>query len=184
MTFYKPRQQNRRLWLLHIPGRLGSRNERLHRLCKSSVTTVNRFSAFATTRSDRIKAWTASVWVCASVTAFALVLNLSLVVWASTAFPSASGISTLYEGSCSRVSSWDTWLHLLINILSTLLLGASNYTMQCLSAPDRAEVDNVHARGKWLDIGVPSVRNLRWIDKKRMLAWTLLALTSIPTSLM
>ena len=184
MTFNKTREGSRRRWFLSLLGRLASRNERFHHLCKRSVTTVSRFNVFATTRSERIKAWTASVWVCASVTGFALILNLSLLIWASTAFPSVSGISTLFEGSCSTVSSWDTWLHLLINILGTLLLGASNYTMQCLSAPDRTEVNAAHAQGKWLDIGVPSVKNLRWIDKKRVLAWTLLAFTSIPTSLM
>ncbi|KAF1817289.1 hypothetical protein P152DRAFT_463494 [Eremomyces bilateralis CBS 781.70] len=37
--------------------------------------------------------------------------------------------------------------------------------MQCLSAPTRREVDREHQREKWLDIGVPNVRNLikiRW----------------------
>lgn len=72
------------------------------------------------------------------------------------------------------------WLHLAINVLGTILLGASNYCMQCLSFPTRDEVNKAHSRGAWLDIGVPSVRNLRQISSKRLALWWLLAVSSIP----
>lgn len=66
-----------------------------------------------------------------------------------------------------------------------MLLGASNYTMQVLCAPTRAEVDQAHAKGDWLDIGVPSFRNIMGrISKKRVVLWWLLALSSIPVHLM
>ena len=55
--------------------------------------------------------------------------------------------------------------------------------MQCLSAPTRKEVDEAHAKGKWLDIGVPSVRNLTNIAKPRVGMWLGLALTSLPLHL-
>lgn len=72
------------------------------------------------------------------------------------------------------------WLHLAINVLSTVLLGASNYCMQCLSSPTRGDVDKAHSKGVWLDIGVPSVRNLRRISGRRFALWCLLAVSSIP----
>ncbi|KAI4197238.1 MAG: hypothetical protein LQ350_006069 [Teloschistes chrysophthalmus] len=75
------------------------------------------------------------------------------------------------------------WLHLAINILGTALLSASNYCMQCLSAPNRQEVDRAHQRQVALDIGVPSLRNLRHISRKRLLLWILLAISSIPLHL-
>lgn len=78
------------------------------------------------------------------------------------------------------VNAWTTWLHLLINSLSSLLLSASNYTMQCLSSPTRGEVDRAHARGDWLDIGVVSVRNLWPIDWRRTVLWWRLAPSSVP----
>lgn len=56
--------------------------------------------------------------------------------------------------------------------------------MQCLSAPTRKEVDKAHAKGKWLDIGVPSVRNLTNIAKPRVGMWLGLGLTSLPLHLM
>lgn len=55
--------------------------------------------------------------------------------------------------------------------------------MQCLSAPTRKEIDRAHARGVWLDIGIPSVRNLRYISKRRVLIWALLGLSSLPLHL-
>ncbi len=65
-----------------------------------------------------------------------------------------------------------------------MLLGASNYTMQCLSAPTRSEVDKAHSQGIWLDIGVPGVRNLRRISGVRITLWWLLAISSIPLHLL
>lgn len=56
--------------------------------------------------------------------------------------------------------------------------------MQCLSSPERGEIDKAHCKGIWLDIGVPSVRNLRRISATRILLWWLLALSSIPLRLL
>ena len=186
MSLYKPKDDRARRWLRSLCNwffGLISRYERLHQTFRHFIFTANVLRSRIKARNERIKAWTASVWLCACVTGFALIINLSMLIWASTSFPSVSGVGTLLEGSCSRVSSWDTWLHLLINALSTILLGASNYTMQCLSAPDRSELDAAHAQGKSMDIGVPSFGNLRRIDWRRTMAWVLLAITSVPTSL-
>lgn len=78
----------------------------------------------------------------------------------------------------------DLWLHLVINLLSTLLLGASNYTMQCLSAPTRNDINKAHQQRVSVDIGIPSVRNLRRISWRRVVLWWLLGLSSIPLHFM
>ena len=56
--------------------------------------------------------------------------------------------------------------------------------MQCLSSPTREEVDKAHNLGQWLDIGIPSIRNLRRISRRRLVLWWLLAGSSIPLHLM
>lgn len=56
--------------------------------------------------------------------------------------------------------------------------------MQILSAPTRKEIDKAHARKRWLDVGVPSVRNLNNVAGRKVLMWWLLALSSIPLHLM
>ena len=112
------------------------------------------------------------------------VLNLILTIWAVLRSPVQNGLGTLQDGSCKRTASLTFWAHLVINVLSTLLLGASNYSMQCLSSPTRSEIDKAHGQGVWLDIGVPSARNLRRLSTIRIVLWWLLAISSIPLHLL
>ncbi|KAK6591892.1 hypothetical protein H4I96_12169 [Botrytis cinerea] len=88
-----------------------------------------------------------------------LIINLSLLVCAVVKYGSEDGIGILYRGNCQKASWLSTVLHIAINLLSTILLNASNYTMQCLNSPTREAVDRAHAEKKWLDIGIPSWRN-------------------------
>lgn len=54
--------------------------------------------------------------------------------------------------------------------------------MQSLVAPTRNDVDKPHAKGKWLDIGVPSMRNLRVVGYGQLVIWGLLLITATPFS--
>ncbi len=124
------------------------------------------------------------VLCCALVAAAVFIINLTVTIWAVSTSDVQNGLGTLYDGNCKRTSTLTFWAHLAINILSTLLLGASNYSMQCLSSPTRSEIDKAHDQGIWLDIGVPSVRNLRRLSKNRIILWWLLAISSIPLHLL
>ena len=98
--------------------------------------------------------------------------------------PVSNGVGTLYEGDCQKVRTLNTWLHVLLNGCATVLIGASNYNMQCLVAPSRDEIDVAHSKGIWLDIGVPSFRNLRHISRRRLALWLILALSTVPLHLL
>ena len=111
------------------------------------------------------------------------VANLSLTIYALVHFGSRDGVGLLYTGDCNTVKQLDRWLHLLINVLSTTLLSASNYCMQLQAAPTRQELDASHKRGDWMDIGILSLRNLRYISRDRQIIWALLALSSLPIHL-
>jgi hypothetical protein len=91
-----------------------------------------------------------------------------------------SGNSEIFHGDCGTSAKISSGLHVLINILSTLLLSASNLSMQLLAAPSRTEVDAAHQTQNWLDIGVPSLRNLKHIAKCRRLLWWALVVSSTP----
>lgn len=83
-------------------------------------------------------------------------------------------IGTLYMGKCDVAQKFSLWFHLLIDVLSTLLLGASNYAMQLLCSPTRKDVDEAHRRGISLDIGISSIRNLRHVGRKKaIMCWML-----------
>ena len=52
--------------------------------------------------------------------------------------------------------------------------------MQLLLAPTRTQIDNAHKNRRWLDIGIPSVHNFRYISVWHKVTWLLLALSSLP----
>lgn len=121
---------------------------------------------------------------CAAIVAVVLLFNVILtVVVVSKTKLSDSGVAVIKDGDCSTTKRLNTLLHLLINLLSTLLLCASNYCVQCLSAPTRRDIDKAHAQHKWMDIGVPSIRNLRYFSWPRRTLWGLLVISSIPLHL-
>ncbi|RMY46955.1 hypothetical protein D0865_08957 [Hortaea werneckii] len=148
--------------------------------------TVNETSAGTSSRKKRrkLQGWRFGVAVSACTAFIVLLLNMILTVYTGVTFGSSGGIGTAYEGDCERVNVWTAWLHLLINALSSILLSASNYTMQCLCSPTRIEIDRAHARGDWLDVGVPSFRNLWRINWRRTALWWILALSSVPIHLL
>ena len=135
-------------------------------------------------RLKKLEGYHFGVLCCAVITAMVLVINLILTIWAVSSSGVHNGLGTLQDGSCKRIATLTFWAHLAINVLSTLLLGASNYSMQCLSSPTREEIDKAHGKGIWLDIGVPSVRNLRYLSTARVTLWWLLAISSIPLHLL
>ncbi|KAI0436193.1 hypothetical protein F4803DRAFT_543152 [Xylaria telfairii] len=91
----------------------------------------------------------------------------------------------IYEGFCRDhgVSYINFSLHLLINVLSTLVLASTNFFMQILNAPTREEIDAAHIRGMSLEIGVSSPYNLFKISKFRTFCWLGLLISSIPIHL-
>lgn len=128
--------------------------------------------------------WRVGVIICTSTATVVLIANIVLTIWACTKNGLRDGIGTIQDGSCQDTKDLSLWLHLLINALSTILLAASNYCMQCLSSPTREEIDKAHSRHIWLDIGVPSFRNLHCIAGNRLLLWWLLAFSGIPLHLL
>lgn len=133
-------------------------------------------------RISRWQGWRFGVAVAAAAACTVLLTNLLLVVIIAAKSPTNDGIATVYEGDCKVVTYWSTGLHVLINILSSALLAASNYTMQCLAAPSRKEIEHAHCQGDWLDIGLPSLHNMihGYLPTRRVVTWWMLCLSSLP----
>ncbi|RDW59555.1 hypothetical protein BP6252_12642 [Coleophoma cylindrospora] len=110
---------------------------------------------------------------------FVINLTLTILVYVSK-LPNLGPLRTVRQGSCSMIYKLDTTLHLAINVLSTLMLGASSLCLQLASAPTRQQVDEAHKNGCWADIGVPSLRNLKIISWQATLIWIVLVITSTP----
>lgn len=118
------------------------------------------------------------LWLQVSVAFLVLGANLGWTIWATRIFGTRGGVGTVYTGSCFFSKNLNTYFHVAINVLGTALLGASNYCMQVVSSPTRSVIDAAHARWQWIDIGVPSVRNLSKLNMKNRLMWAGLMLTA------
>ncbi|MCJ1473578.1 hypothetical protein MMC13_002229 [Lambiella insularis] len=135
-------------------------------------------------RGPFFSGWRVGVASSACTAMAVLTLNVVLTIWASLAFPMNDGIGTLIDNDCNKSKSWALWLHIAINALSTILLAASNYTMQCLMAPTRRQLDKAHAKGSYLAVGVGGFRNMRSISWYRLTLFSLLIISSLPLHLM
>lgn len=149
-------------------------------------------AAFLEGRTDALRrkkwwlrvGWPVGALGAATLAAIALTINGIVLIWIYNTFKFEHGVAEVFAGDCHGSETINTWVHLGINAVSTMLLSGSNYCMQILSAPTRKEVDKAHAKQKWLDIGVPSVRNLKSVAWSKILMWWLLGLSSIPLHLM
>ena len=118
--------------------------------------------------------WRAGVSTGATIAMVVLLINISMTVWGSRRLDTLDGIGTIYQGSCTKSKSLTLWIHLVINILGTLLLGASNYAMQCLSSPTREDVDKAHAKQTWLE------HRHSWCSQYWKTEWTGVGLVVMP----
>lgn len=134
--------------------------------------------------SDPSSGWRGGLvrWTAGAV--IVLLLNIAIAIIIGVSWNPVDGIATVYTGDCKFTSRLNKGLHLLVNLLSTLLLGASNYCMQRLVAPTRQEVDAAHAQKKRLDIGIPGLRNLGSISGLRLGLWFLFGISSLPLHFM
>lgn len=126
--------------------------------------------------------WQKSVMFFAGCALLVFAINLACAIWAT--INGVGGIAVLADTSCSRVKLANTLIHLAINVLSSVLLAGSNFSMQCLMGPTRAMVDGAHAKGSWLEIGVPSLRNFHNLVRRDKVVWVMLAVSSLPLHLL
>jgi hypothetical protein len=141
-----------------------------------------------TSWKDRnLRGWRLGIFTGIILAASVFLINITIAIFAIVQLHGhvdQNNQIELFEGDCEYVRKLNIGAHVVINFLSTALLGASNYAMQCLSAPTRSEIDAAHSDGGWLDIGVLSVRNLRKISKTRALLWSFIGLSSLPLHLL
>ena len=135
-------------------------------MCKCTASTGNNHvlnpevdrKRFVSARSSTLRmksrkqkylsGWRVGVIFCCATVGAVLLINIVVTICASVTAGVTSGIGTLQHGDCSLTKEMSLWLYFAINVLSTMLLGASNYCMQFLSSPTREGVDTAHANGR------------------------------------
>ncbi|PLB52320.1 hypothetical protein P170DRAFT_472224 [Aspergillus steynii IBT 23096] len=158
---------------------------------KTSLITKNdeespiRAAEFAQSnfKTRALGAWRFTVASGAFAGVIILLINITTLAMMHSKHEVVNQSITFFTGSCRKAKDISIGSHVVINVLSTILLAYSNFSMQCLSSPTRREVDRAHSKKHWLSIGIPSVRNLFFISKTKVFLWTLLALSSFPLHL-
>ncbi|KAK8108190.1 uncharacterized protein PG998_010203 [Apiospora kogelbergensis] len=112
------------------------------------------------------------------------VLLCCLIISASRPESSLQSDTVLFYGSCKNSRYLNIILHLTLNIVSSAVLGSSNYFMQILNAPSREEINLAHRKLSSLEIGIPSLKNLPFLSRFKQCLWALLIITSLPIHLL
>lgn len=86
-------------------------------------------------------------------------------------YNSAQTPFTLYTGDCQVVSRINIALHLIIDIIASLILASGNFFMQILYSPTREDVRTAHGVGNTLEIGVQSFKNITKLGYRRFFLW-------------
>ena len=128
--------------------------------------------------------WRGGVVFNSLVAVLVLGVELVLLIVVSIRTRMFAGDSAVWVGGCDRADRIGIGLRALVNIFGVALLAGANYAFQVLSSPTRREVDRAHGRKRWLDIGVPSVRNLRHISGFRATLASIVLFTAVSIQVM
>ena len=168
---------------------------------KSEIsTTVARYASpreapkDASRSKSRLQGWRFNVFVGITTAIVVFIVNLAVLIWAKVSLrpgndtpgyhTNPDDVLVAFRGSCTTSRNISTVVHLLINILSSGLLAASNSCAQCLVAPTRTEIDAAHQQRRTLEVGVQSLKNLRHVAPVKKALWVLLIVTSLPVHLL
>uniref|UniRef100_L2GAD5 DUF6536 domain-containing protein n=1 Tax=Colletotrichum fructicola (strain Nara gc5) TaxID=1213859 RepID=L2GAD5_COLFN len=128
--------------------------------------------------------WRAGIAVNIVIGFIILIVAIVCLVLALVVVGMVRGESRVYEGSCSKADEIKIGLSVAINVIVIILLATANYFFQVLSSPTRTEVEMAHEEHRWLHIGVPSFRNLRFISKPRVVMAVIIMMTAVSTQVM
>lgn len=113
---------------------------------------------------QRLKSgWRGGVAISLLLAFLILVVVIIFLILTSLKARSLGGELTVMEGKTKNVEGLQRGIQVIVNIFGIVLIVIANYVFQILSSPTRPEVDESHEKLQWMDIGIPSIRNLTGI---------------------
>ncbi len=128
--------------------------------------------------------WRGGVALNALLAFLVLVVGFVTLILAVSRSPTLGGETALYTGSCATASGIDFGLQAVVAVMVVVLVAGANYVFQVLSSPTRSEVAAAHERRRWMDIGIPSLRNFAYISKGRMVLALVVLVAAVLTQVM
>lgn len=108
-----------------------------------------------------------------------LLVYVTFLIWIYTNLQVRHGVAEISSGTCPQISKKAAYAHFVASAFAILLFAVGTHASQILLSPTRAEVENAHARDRWLHIGVGGLRNMKWIHKRRLIKALLLVMASL-----
>ncbi|KAK8094977.1 hypothetical protein PG997_001662 [Apiospora hydei] len=132
-------------------------------------------------RSLRSTGWRRTgVWFVLAASVAGIVLLCCFVVGIAWPESSLQRGTVIFRGSCDYSRRLNVGLHLLINLVASIVLASSNYFMQILNAPSRHEIERAHRTLSSMEIGIPSLKNLSFLSNFKRCFWAMLLISSLP----
>jgi hypothetical protein len=128
--------------------------------------------------------WRGGVAVNAFVSFLVLVVGIVCLILAVSKARMLGGETAIFEGRCDGAERIGWGVRAVISVFVVVLLAIGNYVFQVLSSPTRRELAAAHDRYQWMDIGVPSWRNLRFVSNTRVFLAAVILLAAFSTQLM
>ena len=107
-----------------------------------------------------------------------LLVYVAFLIWIYSNLQVRNGVAELISGACPQASRIAAYAHFTTNAFAVLLFSVGTHASQILLSPTRAEIENAHARDRWVHIGVGGVRNMKWMHKRRLTKAVVLLMTS------
>ena len=114
----------------------------------------------------------------------ALCLTLFGLLIASSIIGDFYGSTILHKGECNKAGKINKGIHAAATVTSFLVTLSSDAFLRLIVAPLPKDIEKAHANADWLEIGVNSWRNLKYVACWRRIIWALLILSSIPLQLL
>ncbi|KAI1765168.1 hypothetical protein GGR53DRAFT_519824 [Hypoxylon sp. FL1150] len=128
-----------------------------------------------------ITGWRGGVIFNSLISFLILVVGIICLILVITKTKLLSGESAIFSGDCNTAEHINIGIHVVINVFGVAILSGANYVFQVLSSPTRREVVVAHEKKRWLDIGVPSLRNFAHISGFRTAIATIILLSAVAT---
>lgn len=111
--------------------------------------------------------WRGGVTLNILLAAVILIAMVVCIVLAVTSGKIGVEDAVFATGSCGRITSIDHTIQAIGNLLGIFFIVGASYVTQILVSPTRDEVAAAHGKHRWLDIGVPSLRNITAVSVDR-----------------
>lgn len=131
-----------------------------------------------------ITGWRGGVIFNSLISFIILLVGIICLILVITKTRLLSGESAIFSGDCGTAEHINIGIHVVINVFGVAILSGANYVFQVLSSPTRREVVIAHENKRWLDIGVPSLRNFAHISGFRTTIAAIILLSAAATQVM